>query len=92
MSKTMYRTDSYSFKITPVEVVRETDKMIVYLDTLTNKERKTSKQSSYDAYHETPEVAFEYIKNRLENKIVQIEQDLDYAKTRLQQFLNTYQS
>ena len=83
----MYRTN-WLIEITPVEVVRETEKMIVYLGA-DNRERKTLKNSSYDAYHETYEDAFKFIKNRLEKKVISEKEDFERAEARLAEFLLT---
>lgn len=84
--KTYYKTDTWSFNITPVNVIKETDKFIQ----LEGRTSMDGKITSGSCYYETAELAYEAIEKRIQEKIDRAGKLMTEARNELHQLKGKY--
>lgn len=85
-TKIWYRTSSYGNSITPVEVIKETEKMLVIKIDRTftgKKERRVQKQFGFDKYFKTWEEAHEHLLAKAVRAVNSYEVQLSRARREL---------
>lgn len=82
-----FRTTSHGSsmaKIEPIEVIRETEKMVVIIGNgWSNKEYKQAKRSDFQNFFDTWDEAHQFLVISAENLVAAAEKRLSYCKTNL---------
>lgn len=83
MAITKYKTLSYSRKIEPVEVTRETEQSVFLVHCSGDSERREAKISDYAQYHDSWADAHAYLLKRAEGKVLGCRAALESANGEL---------
>jgi hypothetical protein len=75
-----YKAESIGNKIVEVDVVRETNMQIVYIDTRNGREVRENKSGNWWCYFDTKELALSYLLGRINEKVANYNRQIQYCK------------